>query len=339
MFRICSVLYFRFLLRILIGMAANTNRSSSPLQTTSSSSSSSSRDATNSATDDGSRGLDVVEPYLLATHQQRTFKDRKYRLHGNVWLVVSIYRNVVCIHLRELTDGWKFEGGVTMNTSEYEWFSSESIRSSGTFGRIDVAKTMHGSLVKRVDARLAGTTGRSRQIFVNHQGFTTLLRHKPSIAQDIEEASAFAEMRDLVQALPQNHQQTIQDILTYLAVKAYEERRRDACDACTGRCDPSNLLSHACLQVERKEMEKWAEEALDSVPNGVLWSVLACNNLPHPRVDVSAIANTTERADIIRKIMTYDITTDAQTCFDTYYNMNTRFITTDNSHSNTSKAW
>ena len=124
-------------------------------------------------------GFDVVEPRVLGAAK---FKDRKYRLNGNVWLIVSVYRNAVCIHVRELKDGWKFEGGVSMNVREYQWFTREDQQSSGEFGWISVAKQKTGSLVKRIDARMAsGSTSKPRSVVVTNNGFATLIKEKNSI--------------------------------------------------------------------------------------------------------------------------------------------------------------
>ena len=269
-------------------------------------------------------GFDVVEPRVLAPAK---FKDRKYRLNGNVWLIVSVYRNAVCIHVRELKDGWKFEGGVSMNVREYQWFTREDQQSSGEFGRISVAKQKTGSLVKRIDARMGSAgTSKPRSVVVSNNGFATLIKEKNSIMQDIDEAKKFAESRDVLFS-PNHH--LIQNILILLATKIYEQRRRAACLACAGQADASNLLNHACLDEDDEERIKRAGESLDAVPSRLLWSVLASNEIPHLGLDVAAVVGD-QRKEMIENIVKYKFSSNAQVCFDLYYNANFDIMKMDN---------
>ena len=265
--------------------------------------------------------FDVVEPHLpgaVATREQ-TFKDRKYRLNGNVWLIISVYRNVVCIHIRELEDGWKFQGGVTMNTLEYQWFMCENPPSSGEYGRISVAKQKTGSLIRRIDARMGGSSSsKPRRVFVSHQGFATMVDQQKSILVDIEQATRFAQQRDV--NIPTNHQ-LIKEILILLAAKIYEKRRRAACLACSGQEDSSNVLSHQCLTEEYGDRLELASRCLKEMPSEVLWSVLVCNNLPHPGMDVATIIGD-NRGELAEQVVSYKLTNEAQLCFDVYYNAN-----------------
>ena len=266
-------------------------------------------------------GFDVVEPWLPAATaaREQKFKDRKYRLNGDVWLIISVFRDVVCIHIRELKDGWKFEGGVSMNIREYQWFMCESPPSSGQYDRISVAKQKTGSLIKRVDARIANTSAaKPRRILVTNQGFANMVRQKKAINRDIEEAKQFVEERG-VRVLP--NYELIRNILVLLATKIYEKRRRSGCAGCSGSGDCSNLMSHQCIAEGDADRMKLASASLKDVPSGVLWSVMACNNLPHPGSDVATIIGD-RSLELVEKVAKYKLTDEAQQCFDVYYNAN-----------------
>ena len=270
-------------------------------------------------------GFDVVEPWMepLDSSEEK-FQRRKHRLHGNVWVVVDVFRNTVCIHVRELKDGWKNEAGVTLNAREFHWFTREGGPASGTFGRIEVAKQKTGTLIRRTDTRIGGEPSKARRIFITHQGFATLMKEKKVIKQDIKQATMHATARNNQQ---EQNLELYQNILVVLASKTYEVRSRASCNACSGIADQSNLMAHQCLEEDEDDKLKRAGECLDAVPNAALQSVLVSNNLPHPKLDVSTIISD-QRGELVKKVTKFALTAEAQECFDTYFNANVDFIIT-----------
>ena len=267
--------------------------------------------------------FDVVEPWMESTLEK--FHKRKHRLHGDLWVIVEVFRNTVCIHVRELKDGWRNEAGVTMNISEFFWLTRKEMPSSATFGRINVAKQKTGTLLRRADIRIGGEPSKARRILITNQGFATLMREKKSISEDIKDASAFANFRNKQEG---QNLELFQGILVVLASKIYASRSRAACSACSGLTDQGNLMSHNCLEETKDDKLKRAKESLDDVPDSALQCVLVSNNLPLSKQHCSCIISN-NREVLAKKVANYNLTPEAQECFDTYFNANADFIMTD----------